>query len=105
MGFQQDSTDEKLYAQETSLFEQQSAVADQAMFVTDREGTILTVNPAFEATTGYSAAEAIGRTPRIPKSGEHDAAFHEELWATITAGEVWESRLVNETKGGEQYTT
>lgn len=103
LGFQEDITDMKLYEHEKTLFRQQAEVADQAMFITDREGTIQYVNAAFERTTGYPAAEAVGRNPRILKSGQQDEAFYENLWETITAGEIWEAELTNRTKDGELY--
>jgi len=103
LGFQEDITESKLYEHEKTLFEKQAEVSDQAMFITDREGTIQYVNPAFERSTGYSASEAVGRNPRILNSGQQDEAFYEELWETITAGEVWEAELTNETKHGQLY--
>jgi len=71
-----------------------------AVAITDADGTIEYVNPAFESMTGYTAAEAVGRTPRILKSGEHDDAFYERLWSTILDGEVWEAELVDRRKDG-----
>jgi len=77
--------------------------AGHAVIFTDREGVIEYVNPAFEDLTGYDAAEVIGNTPRVLKSGDHDDAFYEDLWDTITAGEVWQGELVNERADGERY--
>ncbi len=84
-----------------------SAAIEQAaegVIITDTEGTIVYVNPAFERITGYSHDEAVGQTPRILKSGKHDAAFYEELWATIRAGGMWHGRFVNRKKDGAFYT-
>jgi PAS domain S-box-containing protein len=78
--------------------------AAEAVMITDTQGTILYVNPAFERITGYSRADVVGRNPRILKSGEQDVAFYAELWATIGAGEVWHGRLVNKRKDGTPYT-
>jgi PAS domain S-box-containing protein len=77
--------------------------AGHSIYATDTEGTIEYVNPAFEAITGYTAEEAVGRNPRILQSGEHDEAFYEELWDTILAGDVWRSKLINTTKSGDRY--
>ncbi|QLD88174.1 PAS domain S-box protein [Natronomonas salina] len=77
--------------------------AGHSIYITDTDGTILYVNPAFEATTGYTAEQAIGRTPRILKSGEHGPAFYENLWETILAGDVWQSELVNHRADGSRY--
>jgi PAS domain S-box-containing protein len=77
--------------------------AGHSIYITDTDGTIRYVNPAFEETTGFSAEQAVGRTPRILKSGEHDAAFYEDLWGTILDGEVWRSELVNRRADGSRY--
>lgn len=53
--------------------------AANAVVITDREGRIIWVNPAFTRLTGYTAAEAIGKNPRLLKSDRHDAAFYRTL--------------------------
>jgi PAS domain S-box-containing protein len=82
-----------------------SAVEQTAdsVFITDRDGRILYVNPAFEATTGYASEEALGKTPRILRSGEQDLAYYEKLWATVLGGDVFRSTTVNRKKNGELY--
>ncbi len=76
----------------------------ESIVVTDVEGNIKYVNPAFTRITGYSRDEAIGRNQRILKSGEDDSAFYEEMWATLKRGAVWEGRLINRKKDGSLYT-
>jgi len=85
--------------------EYQKAVehAGYAIFITDADGVIRHVNPAFEEITGYSAEEAIGQTPRILKSGEMDEGYYERLWNTVLAGEVFSEQIVNKTKSGDRY--
>ena len=80
------------------------AAAANAIVITDSDGVIVSVNPAFTRLTGFSAAEAIGRTPAILKSGAQDPAMYRELWASIRAGRVWRGRLVNRRKDGSVYT-
>lgn len=75
----------------------------EAVLVTDCQGTIQYVNPAFERLTGYSSMEAVGKTPRILKSGKQDQAFYHRLWDTINSGRVWSGRFVNKRKGGDLY--
>jgi PAS domain S-box-containing protein len=75
-----------------------------SIIITDTAGTILYVNPAFEHASGYSRLEALGQNPRLLKSGKHDTAFFEELWTTISIGQVWQGRLVNQKKDGTLYT-
>ena len=78
--------------------------AGEIVIITDPEGTIQYVNPAFETLTGYLREEAVGKTPRILKSGRQDPAFYRKLWDTITSGRTWEGRLVNKRKDGTLYT-
>jgi PAS domain S-box-containing protein len=75
--------------------------AAEDIIITDREGIIQYVNPAFEKITGYSRREAIGRTPRFLKSGVHEPAFYEHLWKTIKGGEVWNGRITNRRRDGK----
>lgn len=103
LGFQENISETKVFEQESALFETQIAAADQAMLITDREGRIEFVNPAFEQLTGYSAEDVMGKDPSILKSGEQDEAFYDDLWETITSGDVWQETLWNQTKRGEYY--
>jgi len=77
--------------------------SDEAMLVTDDRQTILCVNPAFERVTGYSAAEAVGQTPRMLSSGRHDAAFYAEMWGTLLREGHWHGEIWNRRKNGELY--
>jgi PAS domain S-box-containing protein len=78
--------------------------ASYGLIITDREGIIQYVNPAFTAMTGFSAAEALGQTPRICKSGKHGPETYRRLWETILAGQVWRGELINARKDGSLYT-
>jgi diguanylate cyclase (GGDEF)-like protein/PAS domain S-box-containing protein len=74
-----------------------------SVLVTDRAGVIEYVNPAFEKTTGYTRAEALGQTPRLVKSGKQGVGFYKKLWDTILAGEVFSEVFVNRRKDGSLY--
>jgi PAS domain S-box-containing protein len=74
-----------------------------AVLVTDADGTIEYVNPAWERLTGYPAAEALGKTPRINKSGEQEASLYTDLWGTILAGKPWHGEMINQRKDGSRY--
>ncbi|MBE7470085.1 MAG: response regulator [Anaerolineales bacterium] len=76
----------------------------ESIVITDVAGNIIYVNPAFERITGYSRAEAMGQNPRILKSGKHEDAYYQEMWATISTGGVWRGRIVNRRKDGSLYT-
>jgi PAS domain S-box-containing protein len=82
-----------------------SAVEQTAdsVLITDRYGNIEYVNPAFEATTGYSSAEVLGRNPNILKSGVQNPQFYRELWETILRGEPFRGMTVNRKKDGKLY--
>jgi PAS domain S-box-containing protein len=77
--------------------------AANAIVITDRQGAITWINPAWSALTGYSTEESIGQNPRILKSGVQPAAFYQSLWDTILSGQVWHSELANRRKDGSLY--
>ena len=74
--------------------------AAEDVLITDAAGVIRYVNPSFERTTGWAAAEVAGRTPAFLKSGLHDEAFYRELWGALAAGRPWQGRFTNRTKDG-----
>jgi two-component system cell cycle sensor histidine kinase/response regulator CckA len=74
-----------------------------AVMVTNHQGIIEYVNPAFEALTGYQREEVCGQTPRILKSGEQGPEVYQEMWKTILAGNVYRGILANRKKNGESY--
>jgi PAS domain S-box-containing protein len=75
----------------------------EAVMITDTEGTILYVNPAFEQISGYRRLEALGHTPRILKSGKQDDLFYRNLWQTITEGRMWHGRFTDRKQDGTFY--
>ncbi|MBA4394912.1 MAG: sensory box histidine kinase/response regulator protein, partial [Desulfobacca sp.] len=77
--------------------------AAETILITDVDGNILYANPAFEKTTGYSLAEALGKNPSILKSGKQNREFYLDLWATVRRGEVWTGHLINKRKDGTLY--
>jgi PAS domain S-box-containing protein len=74
--------------------------AANAIMITDAEGKIIWVNPAFSRTTGYSFEEAAGKNPRLLKSGKQDPEFYQQMWETIRSGEVWRNTVINRRKDG-----
>ena len=77
--------------------------AAHGVMITDHHGTIVYVNAAFTAMTGYTSEEVIGRNPRILKSTRQEPGYYRDLWASITAGLHWHGELVNRRKDGSLY--
>ncbi|PKU23552.1 EAL domain-containing protein [Telmatospirillum siberiense] len=75
----------------------------EGITITDAEGTILAVNPAFTAITGYSAEELIGKNPRLLKSDRHDTAFYTQMFKTILSEGYWRGEIWNRRKSGAIY--
>lgn len=83
-----------------------SSVVEQtsdSVLVTDVDGNILYANPATERLTGYTAAELLGKSPRIFGAGEMPARFYKRLWDTILAGRIFRGEFVNRRKDGTRY--
>lgn len=74
-----------------------------SILITNEQGDIEYVNPAFSRITGYSRKEIEGKNPRILKSEKHPPKFYELLWNTLTSGKTWNGRLVNRRKNNELY--
>ncbi len=72
----------------------------ESIEITDYEGKIVYVNPAYEKQTGYTLAEVMGKNPSVLNSGRQDKKFYTELWDTIKKGEVWSGHFSNRTKAG-----
>ena len=91
-------TEKKLQLQ-TAAFESVAL----AVVITDLEGYIIWVNPAFTKLTGYPVDEVVGQHTRILKSGKMEKSFYEELWDSILSGKVWTNELINKRKDGTYY--
>ena len=74
-----------------------------AVVITDRDGRVEWVNPAFSDLTGFTLAEVLGGTPRLLKSGIQSDFYYEKMWETILAGNVWRGELYNRRKDGTVY--
>ncbi|MCC6738184.1 MAG: PAS domain S-box protein [Planctomycetia bacterium] len=90
-------------ARELELLRVAAGAAFDSIVITDREGTIVFVNPAFERVSGWSSSEALGKTPRILKSGAHPVDFYRTLWGTLLGGGTWSGTLLNRRKNGEFF--
>lgn len=75
----------------------------EPMLVTDANNVILRINKAFTETTGYTAEEAVGQTPKLLSSGHHDADFYAEMWEGINNKGHWIGEIHNQHKDGKVY--
>ena len=77
--------------------------SQEGMIVTDARSVILRVNRAFTEITGYTADEAVGRTPRLLRSGRHGEDFYRLMWETINRTGGWQGEIWDRRKNGEEY--
>lgn len=81
-----DITDRRIAEDERKRAMSAIEYATDSIIITNVEGNIEYVNPAFEKVTGYSTEEVVGQNPRILKSDEHDVTFYQEMWQTLLSG-------------------
>ncbi len=75
----------------------------EGITITDRNGVIQKVNPAFTRVTGYGADEAVGKTPSILKSGRQDIFYYQAMWNVLLTTGQWQGEIWNRRKNGEIY--
>ncbi|MBM7649064.1 NNP family nitrate/nitrite transporter-like MFS transporter [Bacillus ectoiniformans] len=75
----------------------------QGMMVTDTDGVIQKVNPAFTKVTGYTIDEAVGQKPSLLQSGKHSDTFYTDLWSKVKEQGFWQGEIWNKRKNGEVY--
>ena len=102
-GVDKDITERKQAEEERVRLATAIEQAAESVVITDRDGTIQYVNPAFESITGYGRQEAVGQNPRTLKSGKHRKEFYADLWNTIASGKVWRGHFINKNKNGSLY--
>jgi PAS domain S-box-containing protein len=106
LGFVVTARDITRQRSEAEELERLSVAIDQVeenVVITDAEGTIQYVNPAYERITGYSRDEVIGQNASILESGKHDDSFYQHMWGTLRSGNSWSGRFINKKKDGSLY--
>jgi PAS domain S-box-containing protein len=101
--FFRDITDKKLAQAELTRLAAAVEQTGDSVVITDTAGNIEYVNPAFERISDYTKEEVMGQNPRILKSGKTDPAIFEELWQTISRGDVWVGQMINRRKDGTLF--
>jgi two-component system sensor histidine kinase TtrS len=72
----------------------------ETIIITDENGLIEYVNPAFERLTGFSLIETVGFNPSILKSDEHESSFYKNVWRTISSGRIFQGVFINRCSDG-----
>ena len=98
-----DITKQKLSEEKLKLAASVFSHAGESIIITDANGMILEVNGNFSHTTGYSREEAIGKNPRIFRSGKQPPEFYADMWNTLKEEGYWTGEIWNRRKNGEVY--
>jgi PAS domain S-box-containing protein len=98
-----DITERKKSEEQMRLFQTAVAAAGCGVVITDSNGNITWVNEAFSVLSGYSSAEAIGKSPQILKSPYQQSELFRQLWSTIKSGQHWTGEIRNTRKDGTVY--
>jgi diguanylate cyclase (GGDEF)-like protein/PAS domain S-box-containing protein len=104
--------DEELHSRQTALEQTEKQLAligtvfdhvGEAVFITDPDGAILSVNPAFTSILEYEKEEILGKNPRVFKSDRHPREFYEEMWNSLIQQHRWSGEVWNRRKSGEAF--
>jgi PAS domain S-box-containing protein len=98
-----DVTERKLADQKLRLAASVFENASEGIVITDVEGTIQSVNPAYKSITQMSEEELLGKNPRILQSGKHDRDFYQQMWASISSLGHWQGEIWNRRKDGDVF--
>lgn len=98
-----DVTERKLAETERALSARVFESVHEAAVITDAHNNMVAVNPAFTRLTGYSAQEALGKSPSMLKSGLQPAGFYEDMWRDIQNTGSWQGEVLNRRKDGTLY--
>ena len=98
-----DISERKTAQEELELASLVYHASSEAMAVTDANGTILSVNPAFTQTTGYTLDEVLGKNVSLLKSGHHGQRFYEVMWRALNTTGQWQGEIWNKRKNGELF--
>lgn len=75
----------------------------EGVVITNLDGTIQSINPAFTKLTGYKPEDVVGKTPHVLSSGRHDSHFYKEMWDELKENACWHGEIWNRRKNGEIY--
>jgi len=98
-----DMTQQKKAERELRLAAKVMDTVSNAIMVSDMDGNIQLINPAFSRITGYQPEEVIGKNPRILQSGRQSTEFYKQMWKGILEEGYWEGEIWNRRKNGTVY--
>jgi len=104
IGLARDITEERETEEKLKLAASIYESSSEGMVVTDIENKIVAVNTAFTRITGYSAAEVVGKNPKILSSGNHDKLFYKDMWDSINSKGFWQGEICDRKRTGELHT-
>jgi len=104
IGLARDVTEEREIEEKLKLAASIYEKSSEGMVVTDADNRIIAVNAAFTQITGYTAAEVIGKNPKILSSGWQDPAFYQQMWQAIHSVGFWQGEIRDKKKNGEMHT-
>lgn len=102
-GISRDITASKVAEEKLRTLSRAVDQSPTSIVITDVQGVIEYVNPCFEKVTGYTAAEVVGQSPRILKSGNHPAEFYQAMWDALFSGREWTGEIQNRRKNGQLF--
>ncbi|MBF0422014.1 MAG: PAS domain S-box protein [Magnetococcales bacterium] len=103
ISIQEDITERKLIENERNRFWLAVEQSPVTTIITDPHGQIEYVNPQFCRSTGYCQREVLGRNPRFLKADEMPSVVFDDMWATLSSGNVWRGELLNRKKDGTLF--
>ncbi len=101
MSMASDITERKQFEEQLQLANLVYENSSEGMMITDPDGRIVSVNPAFTTMLGYRGQEVIGQFPRYFRSGRHDKAFYQAMWHDLNSKGFWQGEIWNKRKNGE----
>ena len=103
LGMVEDITERKQAEEQVRMLSRAVEQSPACVVITDPQGSIEYVNPKFTQLTGYTLEEALGKNPRLLKSGLTPAATYRQLWDTVLRGGEWHGEFANKKKNGDLY--
>jgi PAS domain S-box-containing protein/diguanylate cyclase (GGDEF)-like protein len=103
LGVTRDITQRKRDQDQLIRLSQAIEQSPASVVITNLDGNIEYVNPAFEAMSGYAQAEVLGTNPRLLNSGRTPSEVYDTMWLTLKAGQAWHGELINRAKDGRDF--